>query len=864
MKTQSRRSGTVTLGWVIFAWLIAPSASWAGARAEPSPPPGQLSVQLDVLTADDVEGRMLEQGQLDQAIKHRLEAVQKARSRKDHLAVSQHLRFLLQLQAAAGDWEAVIESGQAFEPAAARTRGAAVSDGVDALFMAEACRRLGRYEDALKQAAQAERKRHEFLKTLTQATPSIASEQRLVLELGALKAYCHCMLGQKEQATQIYQEHKQAVFKVPKNSDPILYLANFEPADLMFMDADMLEHKASLAADFTFTLGRQALHGLRQAKALSAQGPMTKELKDNLDRMEMNFASLVPRWEKAVRAMAPWYLGHAKYIRNDFSAAKQAFEQWLADPGSRSDWNKLWLTCDRLGACCESANDPGSSLKQYQEAVAGLEKQRSFLSRDEYKLRFMLGRDRPYDRLVMLLVKGQEAPRAFEVAERAKARALLDLLESRSAGRTPDSRGLFVELARLGRSIQAGQNRVIMDTTGQPRRIDFDTIRTNNEARLSKTMVQFEQTDPELSSMISSRVLTSSAVAGLLPRDAILLEYYLTKEGGCVFRLEGESCVARALPHAEAAILDLVVKLRTRILGLEGDVESVARQLHDALFRDVVGDSRGKKLYVVPHGPLHYVPFAALHDGKEYLVQRHATTVLPSASVLKYCVGKRRPSWDPMLALGNPKLPQKGFDLRAAEQEIKAIAPLFRKPTVLVGAQATESAFLQQAGKHTVLHLACHGRYDPDRPNQSGLFLAPDGHNDGYLRTAEFFSMSLNASLVTLSACETAMGQVSAGDDLVGLSRAIIYAGSPTVLSTLWAVDDVATSDFMKQFYKELKGGRGKAESLRAAQLVLMNRKGQATVRRGTILAKPGDRGRSVNYSHPFFWAPFVLIGDGE
>ena len=672
------------------------------------------------------------------------------------------------------------------------------------------------------------------------------------------------MLGRKDEATAVYREHKQVVMGVPKDSEPVLYLASFEPADLMFMDAELLEFKAGLARDFTFTLGRQALESLRQAKALGAQGPLSKELKDNIDRMEMTMAGLVPRWERAVRSMAPWYLGHAKFIRNDVSGAKQAFEQWVADPASRSELNKLWLACDRLGACCEKMNEVGAGIEHYRTAVEVLEQQRSFLCRDEYKLRFMLGRDRPYDRLVMLLLDRQEVGKSFETAERAKARALLDLLEARGTGRTSESRSLFAEVIRLGRLAQADPSRVPVDSRGTPKVIDFQALRANNEQEMTQTMARFDQTDPELLSMVNSRVLAYAEIAKLLPKDAILLEYYLTKDRGCVFRGEGGVLSAKPIDQPEAAIEDLVVKLRTRILAGDPDVEPIGTSLYDLLLRDVVGQSRDKGLYIVPHGPLHYLPFAALHDGKEYVVQTHAITVLPSASALKYCVAKRQGSWDSVLAMGNPKLPQSGFDLPAAELEVKAIAPMFRKAVTLIGPKATETAFVQQAGKNAILHLACHGRFDPDQPNQSGLLLVPDKQNDGYLRAAEFFGLSLKASLVTLSACETGLGRLSAGDDVVGLARAILYAGSPAILSTLWSVDDVATSDFMKAFYGSLQAGRGKAESVRRAQLTLRRRSGGTTIRRGTVLAKPGDRGKTINYSHPYFWGPFVLIGDGE
>ncbi|MBI2509532.1 MAG: CHAT domain-containing protein [Betaproteobacteria bacterium] len=138
------------------------------------------------------------------------------------------------------------------------------------------------------------------------------------------------------------------------------------------------------------------------------------------------------------------------------------------------------------------------------------------------------------------------------------------------------------------------------------------------------------------------------------------------------------------------------------------------------------------------------------------------------------------------------------------------------------------------------IHLATHGKFQAESPLDSGLMLARDGENDGLLRVGELYSMDLDAELVTLSACETGLGKVDNGDDVVGLTRGFLYAGARSIVASLWSVEDRATAELMKAFYEGLQGA-GKRDALRQAQLK-------------TRAAFP----------HPYFWAAFQLVGRPE
>jgi CHAT domain-containing protein len=174
-----------------------------------------------------------------------------------------------------------------------------------------------------------------------------------------------------------------------------------------------------------------------------------------------------------------------------------------------------------------------------------------------------------------------------------------------------------------------------------------------------------------------------------------------------------------------------------------------------------------------------------------------------------------------------------------AEQEARAIAALYATAP-LIHTAATESIVRQQAGELGILHLAAHGYYNAVAPLNSLIALAPDGANDGWLTAGETYGLNLQqADLVVLSACQTQLGDLSAGDELVGLTRAFFYAGTPTVVASLWTVDDQTTALLMERFYTHLRAGMGKAAALRQAQLDVR-----------------------ADYPNPYYWAAFVLSGD--
>jgi CHAT domain-containing protein len=237
-----------------------------------------------------------------------------------------------------------------------------------------------------------------------------------------------------------------------------------------------------------------------------------------------------------------------------------------------------------------------------------------------------------------------------------------------------------------------------------------------------------------------------------------------------------------------------------------------------------------RHLIIVPDGPLHSLPFHALFDGRQYLIDRFSVCYAPSASIYALCHRESDRAMGPSLLLGidDAKMP-------FARQEVQAVAAVVPQPEILLGSDATEQALRAKGRKSRLIHIASHGYFRQDSPMFSAIRLA-----DSYLSLYDLCHMNLPVDLLTLSGCVTGLNVIADGDELLGLARGLLYAGARSLLLSLWDVDDRSTADFMTLFYSRLLDNRNKAEALQKAMLELRSR-----------------------YPHPYYWAPFKLVGKG-
>ncbi len=536
--------------------------------------------------------------------------------------------------------------------------------------------------------------------------------------------------------------------------------------------------------------------------------------------------SLFTYWELPKRYM----LNKSLLETGEIAAAKAGYDQLLQLPRTKDNGDIYWLILLDRGRIAELDGDRDKAIDFYRRAIEVIEQQRSTINTEASKIGFVGDKQDVYKRIIAPLLGADRHTEAFEYAERAKARALVDMLAERQrfAPKELDSREIQEMLAQLAE----------LEATSLIQEAQIDaTQRATRRRAVTTAREKIVSAAPELASLVTVLPLSAAEIQGLIGPDEALVEYFYEDDELVAFVVTREAVQGVKLDGGDLG--ELVRTFRVAISDYKSDAYlATAQKLYRRLVAPVVGMLGRPKLTIVPHGELHYLPFNALHDGQAFLIDRFAVRLLPSGSVLKYLKKRGNPAPQELLVFGNPDLGDPKWDLRGAEAEALEIARSRPGSTVLLRRNASETVIKKLGGQFRYLHLASHGKFNSDRPLESGLLLAGDAENDGRLTVSELYDLELNADLATLSACETGLGVLRNGDDVVSLTRGFLYAGARAIVASLWPVSDEATYDLMTEFYAKLELS-GKRDALRAAQLEVRDK-----------------------YPHPFFWAAFQITGD--
>jgi CHAT domain-containing protein len=252
------------------------------------------------------------------------------------------------------------------------------------------------------------------------------------------------------------------------------------------------------------------------------------------------------------------------------------------------------------------------------------------------------------------------------------------------------------------------------------------------------------------------------------------------------------------------------------------EIQAIGRELYGWLIAPA--DLREQeRLIVIPHGNLHFLPFQALYDGQAYLIEKHPVASAASAALAAQSLLAAPRSSSGLVAFGNP-LTSKEFHLEplpGSEGEVARIGALFDSKAVYIGENATKQRFLSVSGSSGLLHLATHARLDLTDPLHSQIFLSPGpGHDDGALEAREIYALKLDGvALVTLSACDSGQGKVLRGDEMLGFTRSFLSAGASGLIASLWPVSDESTRQLMGLFYESLRQGNDVHRAMQSAQI---------------------------------------------
>lgn len=552
---------------------------------------------------------------------------------------------------------------------------------------------------------------------------------------------------------------------------------------------------------------------------------------------------------RLTEAHALYAWGELTRISGDSRKALEYYGKGETIARSAGDTELGWQIAFGRGQALEALNRDADAVAAYRQAVVIIEGVRNQLREARFRSGYIEDKSQVYVALVRLLLKMGKAGQAFTYSEKLRAESYLNLLErnpfSPSNQREAELRARIRELQR---SIEDETAKPASERQGGKLKA-FSSGLVEAEREYQALVDDRRISDSNLAASRALAVPSPASVEKNLPPRSALVEYVIGHDFLAIFVLKNTGVETKSVAVRDND-LNAKIELFRDLLEKREATEWVkpAESLYKLLVQPIeqAGWLRGvTRIYVVPHQVLYYLPFAALpkpgSEGRHFLVEDYVLAYLPSASALVY----GSPTADPARSVF--ALAPERAHLRYTEQEAETVGGFYPAPNrlVLTGGSATESAFKAQAGKFGTIHLATHGYLDKLNPMFSGVELEPDAKEDGRLEVHEILRLRLKARLVTLSACETALGsgyfsEFPPGDDFVGLTRAFLTAGSSEVLASLWEVNDQSTLELMRRFYKDLQR-TGEAAALREAQLAMLSEGGR--------------------YAHPYYWAPFVLMG---
>lgn len=538
----------------------------------------------------------------------------------------------------------------------------------------------------------------------------------------------------------------------------------------------------------------------------------------------------------------------------------------IADTARRE--SRGWLECRAhlsLGRHYRRNGRVERALGHFRSAVEVLESARAQIAPEDMHVAFLRDKLDVYEDLVsVLLDRGQpsDVEEALQRVEQSRSRLLLERLHAAwmdnaqgsepvgSAGR-PDVGDLRARLEELRARLSLGYHQLhrLDDRDGErlvgPAQHADGVNLSEIEREYRSTLHQLELHDPQNAfSSLTAAVPTLKDLRLSLQADETLVEYFVSGGSIGAFVLDRSGLRAERSVASVADVRHAARRLRFHLQKaaptdeqsdtcssqMLARTDEVLSRLYDLLIRPIDHLLDREKLVIVPHGPLHGLPFHAFRDGRQDAVDRWEISYAPSAAVWhKGTENRTTRSFDSsLLLMGVPAM-----GIEHVSSEIAALERISPSAQTFCGDDATVEAFREHAEQHHMIHLATHALFREDNPLFSGIRFA-----DGWLLARDLYGMRLKCELATLSACQTGVTMVDTGDELFGLVRGFLAAGARSVLASLWPADDRSTASLMTRLYGHIANGRSRSSALRSAQQELR-------------LESP----------HPYHWAAFALIG---
>lgn len=592
------------------------------------------------------------------------------------------------------------------------------------------------------------------------------------------------------------------------------------------------------------------------------------------------YAGLEAMHQKRAAVISLTNMSTVYLLQQNYTEALSLSEQALALARERGRKIDVYLALNNQGYSLLGLNRLAQARQSFSEAVSISENLRTQAAGGfEERQRYFEGSMRAHHGLLRVLVKENQPEQALIFAERAKARALLDMLQqgrvrvdkAMTVKEQDEERRLKWQLTQLNKQLAS----VTHSDKQDPARV------AEVETQLEKARLNYEAfqnalyaAHPELKTQRGEApIINKQELAELLPdASTVLLEYVVTDEQMYLFAITRRADQAQVevytLPITRAELTRQIETFRQQLATRDLGFRTSAVKLYNLFLKPVESQLRGKtNVVIAPDSDLWDLPFQALvGTSGRFMIEDASITYAPSLTVLREMTNRRvnqTAARGPasLLAFGNPLLVRETAKpavstlrdgtldpLPEAAEEVRALARLYgpKRSKVYVGAEAREDRVMSEAGQASILHFTTHGALNNASPMYSYLKLTESGPNDdGLLEAWELMQLDLKAELAVLSACETARGRIGAGEGVIGFSWAMFIAGVPSTVVSQWKVESASTRDLMVNFHRSLLSPAGpkqtKSGALRRAALKLM---------------------RNPETSHPFYWAGFVLVGD--
>jgi CHAT domain-containing protein/uncharacterized protein HemY len=534
-------------------------------------------------------------------------------------------------------------------------------------------------------------------------------------------------------------------------------------------------------------------------------------------------------------------LGSTYMFLDNYAKAIEYYQQWLVIAREMKDRRSEGRALNSLGFALYEQGNVSAAEKTLLDSIKISESLRAGLD-DANKVSIFDRQTNPYINLQKVLIAQKKTNEALELSERGRARAFVELLAARLTPSASAQTTINPPNIQQIQQIAKEQNATIVEYLITNWNYDLYIWVIKPTGEISFRSVNLQSLHINLKEATERTRVTAATGRGLNEKDTAFAEMIRgTRDslGTSENNLSNQQATNR--PHSTPS------NSQTANPKLQQLYQLLIKPIADLLPTDP-----NAPVIFIPHQSIFLVPFATLQNAQgQYLIEKHTIIIAPAIQILQLThqsrQKNRQTSPQNILVVGNPTMPKIGNPpkqlppLPGSEQEAQIIAKLLNTQAI-IGPQATKTSIVKQMLNARIIHLATHGLLNEvkRRDIPGAIALAPSGNDDGLLTSSEILDLKLNAELVVLSACNTGRGTLT-GDGVIGLSRALITAGVPSILTSLWYVPDAPTAELMVEFYGQLQQNPNKARALRQAMLITMKK-----------------------HPEPRDWAAFTLIGEAE